>query len=92
MFSDRFETDVTNPFVCLWFKLWMYVTPKDQSSLVSVKNFYLSKIIKLYRKIGDDRKETDDDLYRLKSIFCDNLFDFKFLTFIFYINIGHIEI
>ena len=36
MFSDKFETNVTDPFGCLWSKVWAYVAPKKQQSDHSV--------------------------------------------------------
>ena len=30
MLSDKFETNVTHPFMCLWSRVWVYVTPEKQ--------------------------------------------------------------
>ena len=32
MFRHRFQTNVTNPLVCLWSRVWVYVAPKKQKS------------------------------------------------------------
>ena len=32
MDSDRLKTSVTNPFVCLWSKVWVHVVPENQQS------------------------------------------------------------
>ena len=32
MFSDKFVTNVMNPFVCLWSRVWVYVFFQKQQS------------------------------------------------------------